>query len=167
MLISIVKSVSSLGQIPGGLDGIEFRLDYFPELNIPKTDLPRVGEAMKRLQMPVLLTLRKASHGGHFKEDELRRKYLIEKLLEYKPAFVDLEYDTNPAFFEKVKTNYPDVKIICSYHNFDRTPHDLEAVFKMMPPGCWGYKIAVMANCAIDSLRMLHFLKRKQKLGST
>ncbi|NGX26708.1 MAG: Shikimate dehydrogenase (NADP(+)), partial [Chlamydiae bacterium] len=47
---------------------------------------------------------------------------------------------------------------LSTYHNFDETPEDLDAILKGMPPADF-YKICTMANKTTDALRMLAFVK--------
>ncbi|NGX47709.1 MAG: 3-dehydroquinate dehydratase, partial [Chlamydiae bacterium] len=49
---------------------------------------------------------------------------------------------------------------LSTYHNFDETPEDLDAILKSMPPADF-YKICTMANKTTDALRMLVFVKDK------
>jgi 3-dehydroquinate dehydratase / shikimate dehydrogenase len=87
---------------------------------------------------------------------------LFYKLLDLNPKYIDLEYDVDSSFFEKIKNIYPQIEIICSYHNFKTTP-DLEDVFyKMKQKKTPLYKIATTANNCIDAMRVLLFLKSKK-----
>ncbi len=131
-------------------DGLEFRFDCFDCI-----DFEALRETLNTLSIPVIFTLRKT-----FQEE------LIEKLILLKPEYLDLEWDRDPAFFKKILSSYPDIKIISSYHNFEETPKDLEAVFrKMHIQGVHTYKIACMAKSTLDALRMLAFVKEHQIIG--
>lgn len=133
--------------------GCELRLDCFPRID---------KEEIRALcTIPVIFTLRKASQGGQFKGSEKERLALIEDLLTLKPDYVDLESDVDPAFIKKIAHNYPETKILLSYHNFTSTPEDLPKLLKeMQNPYVYAYKIATMANSSLDSLRMLAFVRK-------
>lgn len=56
------------------------------------------------------------------------------------------------------------VKLIISYHDFDKTPTDdslNRLVADMHAVGCHVVKIAAMANDISDSMRMLQLLERQ------
>ncbi len=136
-------------------DSVELRWDCFDSLDF-KISCP----------IPMIFTLRPLSQGGFYKGSETSRLQHLEKLLEQKPDYVDLEFtvlDEDLKRFEK----YP-VKIILSYHDFECTPDDLEGLLanlKKKPADF--YKIATHANTTLDSLRMLNFSKNagKQVIG--
>lgn len=48
---------------------------------------------------------------------------------------------------------------VSTYHNFEETPEDLEAILASLPPADF-YKIACMARSTLDSLRMLVFARK-------
>lgn len=140
-------------------DALEFRWDYFEEIAIDK-----IKALIKDIDVAVIFTLRKKSQGGAFDQEEEKRLSIIEDLLQTEPDYIDLEFDVPTRFLESVRDNYPKVQIIISYHNFTETPQDLEALFKeIQKPILVHYKIATTAQSSIDLLRMMHFIKKKQK----
>lgn len=60
--------------------------------------------------------------------------------------------DTHSRFLHSGKT-------ISTYHNFDETPDDFEAILKSLAHADF-YKIACMARSTLDALRMLIFAKK-------
>lgn len=166
MLFSIIRGPSyeqarAAISRSGKLDGIELRLDCFESF-----DLPRIQSLLQECPIPVLLTLRKASHGGHFAQSEEAREALLEKLLSLSPQYIDFEYDMRPDFIQRMAKKYPKTKIITSYHNFEETP-DLKAIWKKIQNPCaFAYKIATMGKSTLDSLKMLHFMQAQQKAGN-
>lgn len=119
-------------------DFYEFRLDKFPRI-----DLSQIKGMMEGHK--VIFTYPGAT------PEELR------PLVALKPDYIDLDYQTDPVFVDEVRQM---VKVICSYHNFECTPEDLEALsfFKADE-----YKVATMALSTLDSLRMLLHVKKKQR----
>ncbi len=137
-------------------EAIEFRLDL-----MEKIDLSHVSKLKSACKLPIIFTLRKKSHGGEFQGNEREREEKLLELLTLKPDYVDLEYDCE--FADKID---PDIAIIASYHNFEKTPENLEEVLKKLnrfPSSI--YKIATMANSSLDALRMLAFVKRHQNVA--
>ncbi len=146
-------------EIPTQGFGIELRLDLFERI-----DMEYVAMMMK--EAPLLLTLRKKSEGGQFEGSEAEREALIERLLALEPPFFDLELDMDPSFLHKTIQDHPRTKFILSYHNFEKTPDDLEAIYqKMSRYEAYTYKIAAFASSTNDALRMLLFGKHHPKVS--
>lgn len=139
-------------------EAIEMRLDQIESKNI---------KMLRELSIiPVIFTLRKKSHGGFYEGKEKAREAEIKKLLDCAPDYLDLEYDTDLTFAKAIHEKHPEVKIICSYHNFEKTPDDLEEIYNQMQNfPAYGHKIATMAHTSLDGLRMLIFLKEKYFSG--
>ncbi len=134
-------------------DAIEVRLDFLQE-----EQFQRLGELFRGL--PLLFTFRKEAQGGVCSLPESRRLALIEKALEFLPAYCDLEVDTDPAAIERIAKKFPSVRLIGSTHNFEETPQDLAALLqKMKNPHFSFYKIALRAHSTIDMLRLMAFAR--------
>jgi hypothetical protein len=96
----------------------------------------------------------------------IKRESKLLDLLKLDPPFMDLEYDMRKDFLEKALKNHPKTAFILSYHNFEKTPDDLENLFQMMSIyPAYQYKIAAMALSTIDALRMLLFAKEHLKVS--
>jgi 3-dehydroquinate dehydratase/shikimate dehydrogenase len=131
---------------PQGL-GLELRLDLF------STD---VKTFLRNTSSPVLLTLRTAAQDAE-----------IEQLLALEPPFFDLECDRDPQFLHAMIKKYPKTQFILSYHNFQETPEDLDAIYRSMQEyDAFSYKIAVMAHSTNDALKMLLFAKKHPKVSA-
>ncbi len=140
--------------------GVELRLDCFE-----KIDLMEIEGLMQGFSLPCIFTLRKKSQGGAFCGSEEERFAFVEELLALRPAFFDLEYDTPHSFLEKVAEQFPETKILLSYHNFEKTP-DLEPLLLSMQSPCvYAYKIACHAEKTLDALRMLAFVRANTTAG--
>jgi len=148
--------------VPKEARGIELRLDLFPTMDIAKLE-----NAISSSPFPILLTLRKPSHGGEFPGTETARMTLIKRLLLLKPCFFDLECDMDPHFIKEVIFSYPDIGFIISYHNYKETPSDIEEIYKnMFREGAFAYKIATFANSVNDALRLLILSKKHPDLST-
>jgi 3-dehydroquinate dehydratase/shikimate dehydrogenase len=134
-------------------DLLELRWDCFDSLDfIIKTHLP------------MIFTLRSRDQGGYYKKSEESRFHDIERLLDQKPKFLDLEYYVSSKLIETLREKYPKIEIILSYHDFDKTPYDLnEILLSLKEKPADFYKIATMANSTIDALRMMIFSKNVGK----
>ncbi len=112
---------------------IEFRLDYIKDiesltLNFLKELLNLIG-----VKIPVILTFRKFSEGGKLDIEDKKRFDLINQVINLSPTYVDIEMDNDDEFLQNAikKASNKNVKIIFSYHNFDKTP-DYETVIEIL-----------------------------------
>ncbi len=127
-----------------GAELVELRVDWLsrpPDLNRLITDRPT----------PVIITCRRASDKGHWKEGEDQRKTLLRAAIVAGVEYVDLEEDVAASI-----PRYGKTKRIISYHNFDETPLDLDEIharLSKLDPDV--VKIATMANSPNDNIRML------------
>lgn len=161
MLFVSVSKPDAWQQVPEQVDGIELRLDLFPQI-----DLEQIKRYITNSKKPILLTLRKKSQGGSFKGHEEERKAWIEKLLQLEPNYFDLEYDTCPKFLERVCQKYQKTRFLLSYHNFQETPKDLDQIYREMSKyQVDGYKMAAFSHSANDALRMLLFARQHERLS--
>lgn len=110
-LAEIVRKVSKANKVA---DLIELRLDYYPEVSLEK-----LFAACKK---PVIATCRNQKDGGKFKGSEKKRLELLQKVLKYKPSYIDVELSTDEIFLKTLKKEKGGTKIIISWHNFDTTP---------------------------------------------
>lgn len=134
---------------------IELRLDLFTDI-----DIGVIKEFLIQAKEPVMLTLRKASHGGKFRGSEEERETLIEQLLDLKPSFFDLEYDMRQEFLEKILQRYIHTQFVISYHNVQGIPEDLETIYlRMKRYRAFSYKIALKVLSTNEALKMLLFAR--------
>lgn len=124
-------------------DGYELRLDLFE-----KIDKQQILNFKNQYKKPIILT---------FKGQNIEQFYDLLSLSD----FIDLEHSTSFKQQEHIFKKFPKTKIILSYHNFNETPENLEEIFeKMLSPYAYAYKLAMLSNSALDSLRLLFFKKR-------
>lgn len=137
------------------MDGVELRLDLFRQF-----DLDQVADLLSSCKGKSIVTLRSRSNGGGFLGFEAKRLSLLAQILEFEPDYVDIEYNTDPLAVEELALRFPKTKIISSYHNFDRTPKNIELILdKMIAPAIYAYKICSTANSLSDSFKMLRFIQ--------
>lgn len=161
MLIAIIPVTDytdtqrHLYQISDRADGIELRLDY-----LPYWDIQALTALRQACHLPVVFTLRSQAHGGHYLHSEAERIKSIMTLCTLNPDYLDLEYDVPVPTIQAIRKRYPAIKLILSYHNFEKTPEDLPVLLQALyQPDCYAYKIATQAQSTLDALRMLHFVK--------
>ncbi len=159
MLITVIaeKNFSDLRQkiqsIMQLTDAIELRLDYLEHM-----DISGVQQLRHDFPIPMIFTLRKKSQGGIFSLTEDQRLAMIEQLAQIEPEFIDLEYDVPVEFVTKLKIQHPEIQLIRSYHDFDKTPDNLaEILTSLYHEACSFYKIVTYAQSTLDCLRAMIF----------
>lgn len=141
-------------------DLVELRLDGFSSLDL---------NALKRLRaqfsIPMIFTLRSSQQGGNYADSEKLRLKIIGELIDLQPEYLDLESHVPPEFIQQIHSEYPETKLILSYHNFENTPEDLDSIYQEMQkiPAHF-YKIAVTAIISIDALRLVCWTKHHKDL---
>lgn len=141
------------------IDAIELRLDFYEQINIAE-----IAPLKKDFNIPIIFTLRKESQGGFYKGDEVQRLQILEHLAALCPEYLDIEHDVTQEFVAKIHKNYPAIKLICSYHDFQKTVDDLNGLLQtMFREEFYLYKIAVQADSIFDTVHMLNFVYEKSK----
>lgn len=130
---------------------VELRLDFFKTI-----DLAALKELRVAFAIPMIFTLRSKAQGGSYNKDEEDRLQDIQRLLELKPEYLDLENHVSHHLIDEIVEKNPQTKVIISYHNFTHTPERLEKIYQeMRKTKAYYYKIAVQANHSIDVLHLL------------
>ncbi len=135
---------------------VEWRLDHFdtPDLD----SLRRLKEASP---IPAIFTLRPKSQGGAYAGPEEERLRIIKKLASLHPETIDLEYTVPNAFIQTLKLKYPRMRIILSYHDFEKTPPDVPSLLhNLQSKKADLYKMSFMAHSALDTLSILCLAKQ-------
>ena len=129
-------------------DAIEVRFDL-----IDKFEIDEIKSFLDLFDKKVIFTFKK-------------NNFYFDKLFDFlklNPTFIDLEYDTDKKIIDKINQNYPNIKIILSYHNFKKTPNLDLILSKIQKKRASFYKIACKANNINDAFKMLFFLKKNNK----
>ncbi len=135
-------------------DIIEIRLDKMAEVKVEF-----LKELQQRSPCPLILTMRKATHGGSFYgTEQVRFDFLRSILQHFQPDFMDLEADTPESFIKELQELSPHTQWIISWHDQKETPTDLERLYQLVSryPATY-YKIVTFAQTTTDALRMLNF----------
>jgi len=166
MLIAIIAgptieaALAEMEETASLADAFEIRFDHFEEDAFAHSK--RLEDLVASSLLPLIFTFRKKDQGGHRAISEKDRFAAIEKLAALHPAYFDFEADVDPAFIAQIAKKFPKIKLIGSYHNFEETPRNLDAVLDgMKNPHFSVYKIAVKANSTPDMLKLMTFLKEQ------
>lgn len=140
---------------------IELRLDYLTDFDF--TDPASLRRLLDEKPLPVIITCRAASEGGKRQIDDSTRLPLLVEGARLYADYCDIEASS----YEQAARLSPDLtRLIVSYHNFEETPDDLEAVYDSilrMPAAV--YKIATLARKITDSLALFRLLERARTEG--
>lgn len=146
--------------VSAGAEIVEWRVDYFSDL----ASLTSVRDAATRLvtalPVPLIATLRTASQGGRVGLSEDAYADVVRTLVDANPALVDIEMASGDACVRDLVAYAHErgVRTIVSHHDFAQTPATDEMVRllrEMAGLGADVAKLAVMATCAQDSLRLM------------
>jgi 3-dehydroquinate dehydratase/shikimate dehydrogenase len=132
-------------------DVAEVRLDYIRE-----PDLPRL---LTGRPCPVIVTNRPEREGGRWTGDESERLALLAEADRLGADYVDVELDALPSFERQ-----GNAKLIVSYHNYSKTPDDVEVIAKRIEAtDADVVKIATMATSLLDNLKVVRVLQAASK----
>lgn len=106
--------------LKGGSDLAELRID-----SLKNQDPKNIQEIIRKSSLPLIVTNRNKENRGMFPSgNEDSRLYLLRSSMEAKPAFIDIELQTNEndrdAIISEAKKK--GIGVICSYHDFQNTP---------------------------------------------
>lgn len=132
-------------------DIVELRLDLFDSINLETLKILR-----ETTKLPVIFTLRSVSQGGQYSGNLSQRIETLGALADLIPDYLDIEYDTPEAFVNGLKKQ---IKLIISYHDFEKTPENFSILKSLQKHPASFYKIATMAQSTSDALRTLTFMK--------
>ncbi|MEM6798369.1 MAG: shikimate dehydrogenase [Planctomycetota bacterium] len=127
---------------------VELRLDYVSS----RINLQRL---LNDRACPVVITCRREADGGKYTGDEEARMRLLREAIVLGADYIDLEEDIAARV-----PRYGPTKRIVSYHNFRKTPADLETLHASLADlDADIVKIATMAQHPHDNVRMLELVK--------
>jgi len=142
-------------------DILELRIDLIKDIDLKWTE-----KFLKKVEKPWILTVRKQSQGGSFEGSETLRFKLISEYLALSPTYLDIEYDVDLSLVKKLKKNYPNLKFIRSFHDFKKTPNNIEEfISSKYHPFFEIHKFAFRTNSMLDTLNLMSYLKKNNRQG--
>jgi len=141
------EAIAAMGEARrAGADLCELRIDYLRD-----PDLPKILAAKP---LPVLATVRPKWEGGQYDGDESVRFGLLEDACLHGADYVDVEFRAYKDFKRH------GAKLVVSYHDFEKTPDDLEATAaKMAALEPFLVKVACQARGTADLTRLVTLQK--------
>ncbi len=132
-----------------GAELVELRVDWIPRGL-------RLDRLIKNRPTPVIVTCRRPADGGRFSDSEEKRLTILREAIMSGVEYVDLEAD-----IAKSIPRYGKTQRIVSYHDFEKTPDNLEEIHEQLcecDPDI--VKIVTMADSPIDNIRMLELVAK-------
>jgi len=150
-------------------DLIELRLDYLDESELDQA-LTFLHDFLDRPGTPVILTFRPAEQGGLTSFDFAARLGFWKSLIKVSGcALLDLEVDLVLSLAAEGASENSSIdwrRVICSHHDFDGVPSDLEHIYeRMAATPARILKIAVHVEDASHCLPVFGLLGRAQDEG--
>ncbi len=175
-VVACERNVSDLLRTRAGAaaqaDMIELRLDCLSGLSSASSLDEILDRLLQTESLPVIVTLRSPEQGGQNLMDRNERlafwRSVLGRLMSSKNVLVDVEADiiTELADQEDVAAVIDWMRVICSFHDFDSQPPELNAVHDQLAAGPAGIvKIAVQADDLIDCLPLFQLLERARGEG--
>ena len=138
------------GLAEAGIRLVELRLDFLRKM-------PDLGRLLPNRPLPVIVAVRRKQDGGLWSYDEEKRLLLLRTAIISGADYIDIEAD----IAAKVP-RYGETKRLISYHNFERVPEDLDALYEKIlqqtDPDV--IKIAVTPRSIGDLFRLFTFMKK-------
>lgn len=164
---SVVGTIHSQGSLAaalklakGKVDFLEVRVDAFAE----SSETARLEKALSRLKAPLIVTVRHPLEGGSGSLGAARRRELFARFLPH-AALVDVELRSATALRGVIEAAQAQkTGVILSHHDFRRTsPPDrlLTLRHAAARAGADVFKLATVANTALEASRLLDFLTRR------
>jgi len=153
MICAVIRTPSSDEAIAAmaearraGADLCELRIDYLRD--------PDLAKILASKPLPVLATVRPKWEGGQYEGEEALRFGLLEDACLHGADYVDVEFRAYKDFPRR------DAKLVVSYHDFEKTPDDLEATArKMAALEPFLVKVACQARGVADLTRLVTLQK--------
>src|SRR6185503_7352708 len=153
MLCAVVRTETSEAAIASmaearraGADLCELRADYLQD--------PDLAKILAAKPLPVLVTVRPTWEGGQYAGDEALRLGMLEDACLHGADYVDVEFKAYKDF------NRRGAKLVLSYHDFEKTPDDLEATArKMAALEPFLVKVACSPRGTADLIRLVRLQK--------
>jgi len=161
---TVSEFTAKLGRAVEQADFIEARFDCltrdeFDPLNRGSADAVFGRIFGHESETPFITTFRPSDQGGRREPSESEREHFWNSAC--RSAIVDLEEDiANHTWSWRWE------KRICSYHDFDGIPDDLDAIFdRLVNTGAEIVKLAVSVDDATDAVPVWHLIERAKSRG--
>lgn len=144
--------------IQKGAEMIECRFDFISDFN----RIDHYLQVLSKYKNLSVYTLRPENEGGKFNNDHTQRISLLQKLIDAKPLFVDVEYDlvSNNDLLADIVEN-SNTRFLVSWHDFASTPDQDELITLVNKMRVYSpyLKVVTTAKNIDDSINILSLYK--------
>ncbi|SDH26584.1 3-dehydroquinate dehydratase [Alteribacillus persepolensis] len=149
-------------------DVIEWRVDFFEQIHHTDAVITTAAKLREKVgNIPLLLTIRSEKEGGEpIPLDERETVDLLKRVCETNSAdLVDYELEQHPADIEALlhTAKAHGVKVILSYHSFDKTPSEADMLAKLEKAAAYQADIGKLAVMPVNMTDVLSVLKVTQQ----
>jgi 3-dehydroquinate dehydratase type I len=153
---NLKEFITNLKKAQKQTDWVELRVDYIRDFKIE--DIAKIKKGVKKNS---IFTCRKPNEGGEFKGAEKERLAILNAALKEGFDLIDIELSS----FDKVRIPAGNPRMICSYHDFKKTPslEQLKKIAaKMEKTGAPIIKLVTMINELDDNQKLFELLAAKK-----
>lgn len=150
---SMTKALEDIPLAETIADILELRIDLIHEPDLPGL----LGAASK----PCIVTNRTKLEGGQFRGSEPERVGWLQQAIDLNADYIDIEVSTAKDLLKPVLEAEKKTRVILSYHDFTKTPEDLNPLYETLrefPSDI--IKIVTYAKDINDNLTLFEILKR-------
>lgn len=152
-------------------DLIELRIDCLADSELDDT-VGNLSDLLRSSSRPVILTLRSTEQGGECEWSQSQRlEFWLKHLApnSHNTHLSDIELDSAILLLNSQRPECDAIdwsRVICSYHNFEGSPENLETIYERMVrlPPCI-LKIAIRAHQITDTIPVFKLIERAQREG--
>lgn len=146
---SIEDNLLSFRKYQKFIDLVELRLDMLDDPTIISPSKIKI-----LFPVPIIITFRRKIDGGNFIGTEKYRRLVLYEFSKNNFEYMDLEIDTKFIEVEN-KANLNGIRIIRSYHNFNKVPKNLEKIIRSLSNKVGEIpKVAVFPNNSKETLEL-------------
>jgi len=109
---------------------IELRFDFIDKIEELSSEFVYKLRKSIKTDISTIFTFRHFSEGGNYQISEDKHLSIIKSFIEAQPDYIDIELRSDIKLLNQVINNAVKnkVKILSSYHNFDKTPPYIDAL---------------------------------------
>ena len=126
---SVAALENQAGDMVSSSPGYELRLDFLQDFSDMES---RLHQMFLRMHNPLTIaTCRRVEAGGHFQGSVEEQVAILQSAVRAGSQWVDLEIESVDDVGPGVLKQFAPAKVICSYHNYRKTP-PLGAIYRRM-----------------------------------
>lgn len=127
------------------------------ELRLDRANTEIIEQAVGQITRPIVFTCRPKEQGGLFQGKESERVELLEKVIRFRPLYLDVELGSRA---ESLIDRYPDQPFILSFHSPSLPLHRMQSTMRRAIRRKTAYvKFVTVAETWLDNLNAVKIVK--------